>query len=175
MRVRIFATDDDAGDFRGNDGVGARRGSAYVIARLERDVEAPALRLGPRESEGEDLGVLFASALVVGLAEQLPVFDDHGPHMGVWRWTPATTLLQGGEHPLFVVREGAARGRNGLAHWGWSLGAAALEPITGLAGLTGVARGGREETGASPAELGERARSRAIFSSSTHLEVASNT
>ena len=65
--------DDDARDAAAIDGVDARRRSAVMGARLERDVERRAAGALARRLERDDLGVRAARPLVPALADDLAV------------------------------------------------------------------------------------------------------
>ena len=75
-RIRIAGADHDAGDSRGDDGVGAGRRAAVMRARLERHVEGRAACRVSGLLKGDRLGVADSLVLVPPLADDLAVARD---------------------------------------------------------------------------------------------------
>ena len=83
-RIRIAHSHDHAGDAGAQDGRGAGRRSAHVVARLERDQQrgTPGTRTGG--TQRHDFGMVTAGRPRGALTDDLIVIQHDGPDGGIW-------------------------------------------------------------------------------------------
>ena len=88
FRIRILHCGDNSREARGDDGVGAGAGAAFVAAGLETDVQRRAARFFARGLERNDFGMIAPVVLMKAFAEDFAVFDDHGADHGIGTGKP---------------------------------------------------------------------------------------
>ena len=85
----------DAGNTCVDERLGARRGAADVVARLERHVDGCATRGLSCIAQREHLGMRLAGARVEALAHDASVGDDDAANQGIGRSRATATLGHG--------------------------------------------------------------------------------
>ena len=95
-RIGIAHAEDDAAHAGREDGVGARRRAAVVVAGLERDVQRRAAAARAGITQRFDLTVRTAGAAMVAASDDPPAGDDHGADRRIGTGAPEAPCGRGG-------------------------------------------------------------------------------
>ena len=100
VRCGVAATDYDAADTRVQDRLGARTGTALVVAGLQGHIERRARDRGAGFADRVDLGVRLTGPFVMPHREDLPVANDGCSYAWVRARTASLGILDGPSHHL---------------------------------------------------------------------------